>query len=188
MQPERLVLKSQPGANTMRTLITGAAGAGTTTLAKALAAAIAGVALDTDDFFWLRAEPPFDERRDPQLRRSLLLDALSAHERVVLSGCVMGWGAEIENEFDLVIFLYVETEIRLQRLRAREVARWDFIDDAFIEWARLYDSGPPEGRSLPKHNAWLAQRACRVIRLAGNTSVDENIARVEEYLRQSRMI
>lgn len=47
-----------------------------------------------------------------------------------------------------------------------------------MTWASQYDEGPPEGRSLAKHESWLAQRTCLVLRIAGDTSVGERVERV----------
>ncbi len=43
--------------------VTGASGAGVTTLGRALAQHFAVPHADTDDYFWLPTEPPFTERR-----------------------------------------------------------------------------------------------------------------------------
>lgn len=45
-----------------------------------------------------------------------------------------------------------------------------------------YDAGPPEGRSLAKHTAWLAARRCPVLRLEGDQSTAERVGRVLQAL------
>ena len=52
----------------------------------------------------------------------------------VLSGSLDEWGRPVIALFDLVVFLYAPTDIRLQRLRERE-ARRGWVDEEFIEWA-----------------------------------------------------
>jgi hypothetical protein len=91
----------------------------------------------------------------------------------------MGWGTEIEDAFSIIVFLYVPAEVRLRRLQHREVQRFGKADPAFLTWAAQYDAGPSEGRSLAKHNAWLAQRRCTVLRLSGEASVESLVAEVE---------
>jgi hypothetical protein len=83
----------------------------------------------------------------------------------------MGWGAEVEDAFDTIVFLYAPTAIRLERLKLRETARFGCADPQFLTWASQYDEGPPEGRSLAKHTAWLAARRCPVVRLDGRLAV-----------------
>jgi hypothetical protein len=95
--------------------------------------------------------------------------------------------------FDLVVFLRVPTQVRLERLRERE--RRHFGDAAvapggwrhgeteeFIEWASHYDDGTREGRNLARHEAWLATLACPVLRLDGTRSVDVLVADVAAAL------
>lgn len=166
----------------MRVLITGASGSGTTTLGAALTTKIEGAFFDADDFYWLATEPRFRGKRDPVVRAALLGEALRAHPRVVVAGSIMGWGRHLEDAFDLVVFLRLDTAIRVARLRERELRQQGRIDPAFLEWAAQYDTGPPSGRSLQKQEAWLVTLACPVIRIEGDLSVEERLARIEPYL------
>lgn len=134
--------------------------------------------LDTDDFYWLATSPPFQRKRDPAERLLLLTEALQSAHDAVVSGSLMGWGDEVEDGFDLIVFLHVPTQLRLERLRRRETQRFGAADPAFMQWASEYDTGPPVGRSLAKHHAWLAARKCRVLRIEGDTSVDERVKRI----------
>ena len=52
--------------------------------------------------------------------------------------------------------------------------------DDFVEWAAHYDDGTREGRSRPKHEAWLAQLRCPVIRLDGERPLGALVADVLE--------
>lgn len=140
----------------MRVLITGAAGAGTTTLARALAQRWGAAAIEADDFFWLPTEPPYTRKRVPEQRRVMFERELRAYERCVVAGSIVGWG--VDALFDLVVFLYVDADVRLRRLRAREIARFGQADPVFLRWAAQYDEGPSEGRSLAKHEAWRSMK------------------------------
>ncbi|RYY71707.1 MAG: hypothetical protein EOO24_48695 [Comamonadaceae bacterium] len=162
----------------MRMLIVGASGSGTTTLGAALADRLGWAHLDTDDYFWLPTEPPFQQKRDPDERLTLLLRALAAAPDAVVSGSLMGWGDAVEDGFDLIVFLYVPPALRIQRLHRRELQRYGKADPAFLQWAAAYDAGPPLGRSLARHRAWLSLRRCPVLEIAGDTSVAERVARV----------
>lgn len=166
----------------MRIHITGASGSGTSTLGRALAAEVGAVFLEADDFFWLPTDPPFQTQRPVDERRASLLAAMRGADRVVVSGSVNAWGAEIEDAFDLVVFLYVDTALRLERLGARELRLFGRANPAFLEWAAQYDDGPPEGRSLARQNAWLAARRCPVLRLEGDLSTPQRLARIRRWL------
>lgn len=59
--------------------ITGASGSGCTTLGRALAERLGSVHLDTDTYFWLPSDPPFQTIREGGERRALLGDDLERH-------------------------------------------------------------------------------------------------------------
>lgn len=166
----------------MRIHITGASGSGTTTLGRELARQLGFVHLDGDDYYWLRTSPPFKEKRDPRSRSALLLQDLRSAPDAIVSGSMVGWGADIEDGFDLVVFLYLPAAIRVERLRARVLARFGAVDPAFLEWAGQYDEGPPEGRSLARHHAWLEARKCPVLRLEGDDPAADRVRRVLQAL------
>jgi hypothetical protein len=97
--------------------------------------------------------------------------------------------------FDLVVFCAVPTEIRVARLRAREVERYgeEAIApggrfrakyEAFIAWAESYDHGPAVERSRQMHEAWLAKLPGPVLRLEGTDDVETRLARVVARLGQ----
>ena len=51
----------------------------------------------------------------------------------VVSGSVVNWGTDIEDSFDLVVFLTVPAETRVERLRKRELARFGHGNNDFLE-------------------------------------------------------
>ena len=158
--------------------ITGASGSGTSTLGAVLAAELGVAHLEADDYYWLPTTPPFTSKRDRFERLSSLVADLQAKKSTVLAGSVVDWGQEVENSFDLIVFLYVAAEVRVERLKRREIDRFGSANPAFLEWAAQYDQGPSEGRSLAKHRVWLAARSCEVLELHGNLSVNERLAAV----------
>ena len=169
---------------TCRIHITGASGAGVTSLGRALADALAISHHDTDDYYWLPTTPPYREMREFADRLRLMREVFLDQPDWVLSGSFDVWGSPIVPFFDLVIFLYVPTAIRLNRLRARESRRFgaDSVGpggwmhqqaEEFIEWASHYDDGTREGRNLARHQAWLAALPCRVLRLDGTRPLPE---------------
>jgi len=158
---------------TLRILVTGAAGSGTSTLASALARNLEGTAIEADDFFWLLTDPPYRDKRPADERLVLAREALAGPRPIVMAGSVMCWGGEVEDAFDLIVFLRVPTPVRLERLRARERARFGRVDEAFLKWAGDYDTGTEEGRSLSRHLAWIDARDTRKITLAGHQAVEQ---------------
>jgi uridine kinase len=167
----------------MKILITGASGSGTTTLGVALAVRLQGIALDSDDYYWLPTVETFTQKRDVHERNTLFTRDLKAHKTVVVSGSIMNWGLHIETAFDLIVFLYLNTGVRLQRLKAREEARFGYASPEFLDWAAQYDAGTPIGRNLASHTSWLNQRTCPVLRLEGDLSVEARLNHVLAELK-----
>jgi adenylate kinase family enzyme len=162
----------------MHLLITGASGAGTSTLAAAFSDATQSRPLETDDYYWRPSEPPYQEKFSEDERRSALLKDLRSSPNAVVAGSLVGWGETLENAFDLVAFLYLPTAIRLARLKVREERRFGKADPSFLTWAAQYDEGTAEGRSLQRHRQWLANRKCPVLYLEGDLSTEDRLHRL----------
>ena len=170
----------------MRTLIIGASGSGTSTLARSIGARLQIAALDTDDYFWLPTSPPFVSKRGAGERLAMILRDLGAVSDAVLSGSIVDWGPELEDSFGLIVFLTVPAAIRVERLRAREMLQLGRADPAFLDWAAQYDEGRLEGRSRAKHERWLAARRCPVLRIDGETALEGSTARVIDAMTRAR--
>jgi adenylate kinase family enzyme len=179
---------------TCRIHITGASGAGITTLGRALADALAIPHADTDDYFWQPTDPPFRHSRDKADRLRLMREMFLGRGGWVLSGSLEGWGDPLIPQFDLVAFVHTAQATRLQRLRAREARRfgadavapdgWRHREtEDFIEWASRYDDGGLAIRSLQKHQAWLAALPCPVLRLDGARPTAELVTEVVAAIR-----
>ena len=166
----------------MRVLITGASGSGTTTLGRALAGELEAAFFDVDDYFWLPSEPPYRRARDPRARLSLFVADLAKAPRSVISGSVINWSAPLEDSFSQIVFLALPPELRLARLLERETARFGRANPEFMESAAQYDRGDADENSRIGDERWLTRRACPVLRIEGDLSVGERLARVTNAL------
>lgn len=171
----------------MRVLVTGASGSGTTTLGRALSRELEFAFFDADDYFWVPTDPPYQLQRDPSARHSLLVSDLAKVARSVTSGSVINWGEDLEDSFSMIIFLTLPPELRLARLHEREVARFGRADSKFLQWAAQYDDGSMEVNSLIGDERWLAKRSCPVLRIEGDISVPERVARAAKALSNLRL-
>lgn len=168
-----------------RIYITGAAGAGVTTLGRALASRLIVPLVDTDDYYWIASDPPYQKKRPPAERLADMQHILSGHSEWVISGSLDGWGEALSDKATFVVFMDTPTPVRLSRLRAREAARFgDRIMPGgimhrehlnFLAWAAAYDDGTAEGRSRARHETWLAHCTQPVLRLDGRLATDAHV-------------
>ncbi len=177
----------------MKIHIFGASGSGVTTLGRALSAICGFPYIDSDDFFWAPSEPPFTLKREITERNTLLENEVHTLNNWILGGSIVNWtGLRIEN-FDLVVFLYLPPEVRIERLRKREFERYGEVilrdpirrkfHEEFIAWAADYDAATGiAGRTLHAHESWLQTLDCPIVEIRGDTSVEERIARILEHL------
>lgn len=170
--------------------IMGASGVGTSTLGQQLAKVLPHVQLDSDDYFW---EYKYTKQTEINDRLTRLKQDLDYKESWILSGAVCGWGDGLRAYFDLVIFLWIPQEIRLNRLRGREYDRYgdDILpggkkyeaNQTFMEWAALYDTAGVEVRSKMLHEEWMSVLKCPVLRIEGDLTAQERVEVVLNYLK-----
>lgn len=173
-------------------LIFGASGSGATTLARAVGAAYGYRHVDVDDAMWVPTDPPFTVRRSDADCRDIIARELSLQDKSVVSGAVVGWGDVFIPRFDLVVYMHLPEDIRIERINIRERGRFgtrvapggdlyrQHLD--FLEWARSYDSEDVSRRSRAQHEKWLADLRCPVIRIELPTPLDQLVDLVGRHL------
>ncbi|MCF6402489.1 hypothetical protein L3C95_06370 [Chitinophaga filiformis] len=174
----------------MKIHIVGASCSGVTSLGEYLSATLNVPYFDTDEFYWEKSDPPFTIRRDPAVRNNMILQEFSQHNGWILGGSVIKW--ELDAAFDLIVFLWLPQDIRIERLKARELEKYGDIiyTDAernkqfneFIAWASGYDDNTARGRTLQAHQQWLAASPYPVLELKGDLSIQERAVKVMEKL------
>jgi adenylate kinase family enzyme len=166
--------------------ILGVSGSGTPTLGRALAARLQCPHFDTDDYFCLPTDPPYTQPRERMKRAQLLMNDITARDAWVVSGSLCGWGDVAIPLFQLVVFLSIPHDIRMERLHRREHARFgarirpsgDMYEQsqAFLVWAASYDEGGLDIRSRRLHDQWLGTLPCPIICFEGEYTIEEHIA------------
>ncbi|WP_149276633.1 AAA family ATPase [Pareuzebyella sediminis] len=159
----------------MKVLIFGASGSGTTTLGKELAERTDFIHLDADDYYWKKTNPPFQEKILLAERNENLNADFIKSKNVVLSGSMVSWGKEWQTAFDLAIFLHLDNDERMRRLRKREEERYGTLlatdkkiretSRAFLEWANQYENPDFDGRSFSLHKKWMKLLKCEIIEM-----------------------
>jgi adenylate kinase family enzyme len=176
----------------MKIHIMGASCAGSTTLGRALSTHLNIHYFDTDVYFWAPSDIPYTIKREPAQRNQMLKDDIALHEDFIIGGSLINWGEEWKGLFDLIVFLYLDPKIRLQRLVAREVERYgnviytdperNLLHKEFIEWASKYDDRTFTGRNIKQHEEWFANATAEILEIRGDTTVQQRIDLVTEKI------
>ena len=156
-----------------------AQGSGCTSLGTELAKTLGYAYFDKDNYISSDGKV-----LDPLIRNTLLDREIRSSSAWILSGDICGWGNFLIRYFDLVIFLFVPQNIRMERLKKREEIIWakrgrkienNKNYEIFIKWAEGYDTRPVNSTSLAFHEKWLTQLSCPVFRLEGANTLEENV-------------
>ena len=172
--------------------IFGASGSGTTTIAEMAGERLGYTCFDADNYFWLQTDNPFTVEREREQCLKLMRNDLAKQNKWILSGSIADWGNTLIPYFDLVVFVYVPPDIRLERLKKRECVRYgDEIlvggtrykeSNVFLDWAASYDEGTGIGRSLEKHETWLKNIECPTVRIINNV-LDDSVNAVINVIK-----
>ncbi|MFT6964563.1 MAG: adenylate kinase family enzyme [Flammeovirgaceae bacterium] len=169
----------------MKILLFGASGSGTSTLGREIEKKSNFKHLDVDDYYWKPTNPPYQEKVPLGERNQKLTTDFQQYENVIVSGSMVSWGKEWESVFDLVVFIYLNPTIRIQRLQQREFERYGNklltdekvkqASEDFIEWAKKYDEPDFTGRSLKVHRDWIELLDCPVLELDGAEELEDKV-------------
>jgi len=173
-------------------IISGSPAAGKTTLAGESAKLLEYNHIDLDDYYHRQdARIPFTEFLSRDEIRERVMNEIAVHPHFVMSGTVGSILADLVNPlFDLAVLLLVPVEIRLERARARELARFGKrilqggdMHEGYIRHLKsieTYDTGEPPAVCLKRHELWAAELLCPVFRLDGRKPISENAVWIAE--------
>src|SRR5215472_17058753 len=74
------------------------------------------MAVNSTGVFLGTKDPPYTQQRERRERQRLLMGDLTAHDAWVVSGSLCGWGDVAIPLFELVVFLSIPHDIRMERL------------------------------------------------------------------------
>lgn len=184
--------------------IVGLNGSGKSTLNHLLARELGYFEMDVEDYYFPEqkahrqyaldhaearpaAQPYTSERDQAQVEAALLRDA-EAHPQFVLSCVKLNWCEALRDRIDVVFWLQVPLETRLDRIRQREVRRFgpralpsgDMFErqEAFRALVSKRDPSMIE--------ASVADLPCPVVQLDGTRPLEENLAAILTHLDQLR--
>lgn len=178
-----------------RITVIGASGTGKTTLARALAEQMSLAHFDSDSYFHWPTDPPFQKQRTPEERLSAIMNDLGQHKSWVLSGGAAVWEPALPLEFSHIIFLYLPPEVRLKRLKEREISLFGSRIQAggdmekthrdFIKWCEGYDDSSCEGTcTLKRHQQLCLETKANLLKIETPITTADQLRMVTQFLRR----
>jgi shikimate kinase len=180
----------------MKIHLLGPTGSGTSTLGKMIADYYGIPWFDTDEISWAKTDPPFTEMKRRDQRVKILKEIFENNNSLVLSGAAISWGNFIGNHLDIVIYKYVEQEIRIKRLYERAKNRHGDrilpgndmyeIHQKLIDYTKQYETGGMEVRSKKNQLTWLNTLQCKIVYLEGSKTLQEEMKIVLSEIENCR--
>ena len=164
-------------------MIIGPSGSGKTTLGKAVAEKMGYPYFDVDDYIWRRdTAEPYTQMYTRAEKISRLSHDIGPREHFVMAGSMSSFHYAFDDKFAMMVLLYVEPDIRVQRVHGRSIERFgervleggDLYERhlKFLEENRRYEQdGSP---NLSEQRAWMDSMQCMKIELDGTGSIENN--------------
>ncbi len=164
-------------------MIIGPSGSGKTTLGKIVARKLGYPYFDVDDYIWRQdTETPYTQMYSREEKISRLSQALAPCEHFVMAGSMSSFHYVFDDMFRMMVFLYVEPDIRVERVHRRAIERFgervleggDMYEShmRFLQYNRSYEEdGSPNMR---EQKEWMRNLSCAEIDLDGAADLESN--------------
>ena len=164
-------------------MIIGPSGSGKTTLGKIVAQKLGYPYFDVDDYIWKQnTDSPYTQMYTREEKISRLNTHIAPYEHFVMAGSMSSFHYEVDDMLKMMVFLYVEPDIRIQRVHKRAIERFgrrvleggDMYEShmKFLKDNRSYEEdGSPNMR---EQKEWMTNMSCVKIELDGATDLESN--------------
>ncbi len=164
-------------------MIIGPSGSGKTTLGKVVAQKLGYPYFDVDDYIWKQnTDNPYTQMYTKEEKISRLSSAIAPYEHFVMAGSMSSFHYAFDDKFEMMVFLYVEPNTRVQRVHDRAVERFGervleggdmYVSHLkFLEDNRRYEEdGSP---NLREQREWMKNMSCIKIELDGTADLESN--------------
>lgn len=173
--------------------IFGSSGSGSTTLAKTIASEFEYKFIDVDDYLWQKTDPPFTKRNTNKIACKLITEELKDELPAVISGSLVGIADELKPRIDLFVYINLDKEIRIKRIKEREIVRFgkrvlpggDLYEQhlSFLQWVSEYENNPETQRSRRQHLLWLDDVTKPVLKITDELTIEELLKLVKPFIR-----
>lgn len=163
--------------------VCGLNGSGKTTLAGALAKELSFEHMDVEQYYFSSMDNPYSSSRTREEVERLLLEDIKQNPSFVFSAVNGDMTPEINKNYALVVFLDVPLDIRMKRIRQRAI---DKFGDRVLPGGDMYEQEEQffsyaEKRTPEKIEDWLETLSCKVIRLDGTKTIQENVEFIKAF-------
>ena len=172
----------------MGLIICGMNGSGKSTLGRALAEQLGWRFIDNEDLYFPKADPahPFAVERTQAEVEAILMEEVRRDEHFVFAAVRGNYGEAVLPYYKAAVLVEVPREIRLARVKARSYAKFG---DRMLPGGDLYESEKRfydlvAARPEDYASRWLESVEIPVLRVDGTRPVEENIARIADWLRR----
>lgn len=174
-------------------IIIGPSGSGKTSLGKMVALDLGYPYFDIDDYIWRRdTSKPYTIMYSREEKISRLRDDISPHEHFVMAGSMSSFHYAFDDKFGMMVLLYAEPSVRIQRVNSREIERFgarvlvggDMYEShlEFLDSNRRYEEdGSP---NLKEQREWFNDMSCVKLELDGKASLKTNTDIIVERWKQ----
>lgn len=177
----------------MKIQIIGGSGTGKTTLGKFIGEKEGVKWLDTDGYIW--KGHGFTESYPVEERLAMYRQDMESAESYVASGSVYAWCKDGFSDRDLLVFLFLDEDLRLERLRARETERNSpfsldengKMTNEFLEWCQTYLKAGDKDMvgTYAEHARQMAISKSPVLKIDSSLPLEELYARIMEAYKLS---
>ncbi len=157
--------------------ICGLNGSGKTTLAASLARSLNYKHMDIEDYYFLPSDIPYSHPRTKEEVIPLVLEDMRKNPSFVFSYVKGDMTPEINEKFDLVVYLDVPKDIRIKRIRQRA---FDKFGERVLAGGDMYEQEEAFFKMAAKRKpssikSWLDTLPCKVLRLDGTKEIKDNV-------------
>ena len=158
-------------------------GSGKSSLGKIVAEKLGFPYFDVDDYIWKKdTSAPYTQMYSKAEKIRLLKSGIEPYEHFVMAGSMSSFHQAFDDNFEMMVFLYAEPEIRLRRVHKRAMERFgkrileggDLYEShqKILESNRRYESD--SSPNLGEQKEWMKSLPCVKIELDGGRSLESN--------------
>ena len=160
--------------------VCGLNGSGKTTLGDSLAKKLNFKHMDIENYYFTQTDNPYASARTREEVEVLLLEDIKQNPCFIFSAVNGNMNAEINSYYDLVVYLDVPHETRMNRIRQRA---YDKFGKRILPGGDMYEQEESffayaEKRTPEKIESWLDTLTCKILYLDGMINIEENAARI----------